>query len=71
MRIPVINRPSLGVEAIEVEAGKQSYHLICISSSSGALRVFSTMQEKYGKLTTDELTGKFNEAFGKGVWGFV
>ena len=53
--------------AITVDAGKQTYHLICISRSGGALKVFSSMQKKFDDISTEKLQGMFNAATGSGL----
>jgi|GEM_PF-2819351 len=57
----------LKTKSIEVHAGKQAYHIICISRSNGALRVFADMQKKYGDLQTEELEKMFLRATEDGL----
>lgn len=55
---------SMKTRSITVDAGQQTYHLICISRSNGALNVFSGMQEKFDSITMDQLDGMYNSAIG-------
>lgn len=54
----------LKTQSMIVEAGMQTYHLICISRSDGAFYVFRDLQKKFDSITTDQLEGMFNSATG-------
>ncbi len=57
----------LKTQSMIVEAGMQTYHLICISRSTGAFYVFKDLQKKFDSITTDQLEGMFNSAIGNSI----
>ena len=60
----------LKTRSMIIEAGMQTYHLICISRSSGAFYVFSDLQKKFDSITTDQLEGMFNSAIDNSIERF-
>ena len=60
-KIPVSWKP-MKTKTFEVNAGKTKYHLICVSRSEGALKIFSDMKNLFDSVNVKLLESVFNSS---------